>query len=105
MDLNVDMDIPSNDRKGFLNDLCDTFDLTNIIDKKTCTKKSDGSSLDVFLTNHPRCFQHTCVIETALSDHHKLIGSFLKSKFSRIPLKTFTIGIISNLMRRNFSRN
>ena len=86
-DLNVDMDIPSTDRKGFLTDLCDTFDLTNLINKKTCTKKSEGSSLDVLLTNHPKCFQHTCVIETAISDHHKLIGSFLKSKFHRLPPK------------------
>ena len=58
-----------------------------MINKKTCTKKSEGSSLDVFLTNHPRSFQNTCVIETALSDHHKLIGSFLKSKFHRLPPK------------------
>ena len=86
-DLNVDMDIISTDRKGLLTDLCDTFDLTNLINKKTCTKKSEGSSLDVLLTNHPRCFQHTCVIETAISDHHKLIGSFLKSKFQRLPPK------------------
>ena len=86
-DLNVDMDIPSTDRKSFLNDLCHTFDLTNLINKKTCTKTSEGSSLDVFLTNHPRCFQHTSVIETSLSDHHKLIGSFLKSKFRRLPPK------------------
>ena len=86
-DLNVDMDIPSTDRKGLLTDLCVTFDLTNLINKKTCTKKSEGSSLDVFLTNHPKCFQHTCVIETALSDHHKLIGSFLRTKFHRLPPK------------------
>ena len=86
-DLNVDMDLPSTDVKGYMKDFCDTFDLTNLINKKTCTKKSEGSSLDVFLTNRPKCFQHTCVIETALSDHHKLIGSFLKSKFIKLPPK------------------
>ena len=86
-DLNVDMDIPQADKKGFLSDLCDTFSLSNLINTKTCTKKFEGSSIDVFLTNHPRCFQNTCVIETSLSDHHKLIGSFLKSKFQRLPPK------------------
>ena len=95
-DLNIDMDIPNTDRKHFLADLCDTFDLTNLINKKTCTKKSEGSSLDVLLTNHPRCFQHTCVIETALSDHHKLIGSFLKTKFRRLPPK--------NIFYRDFKK-
>ena len=86
-DLNVNMDIPTTDTKGLLSDLCDTFDLTNLINKITCTKKREGSSLDVLLTNHPKCFQHTCVIETGLSDHHKLIGSFLRSKFQRLPPK------------------
>ena len=38
-DLNVDMDIPNSDTRGYLSDLCDTFDLTNLINKKTCTKK------------------------------------------------------------------
>ena len=58
-DLNVDIDTPSTDKGGFLNDLCITFDLSNLINKKTCTKKIEGSSLDVFLTNHPKCFQPT----------------------------------------------
>ena len=86
-DLNVDMDIPKNDSKGLLSGLCENFGLSNLINKKTCTKKSEGSSLDVLLTNHNRCFQHTCVIETGISDHHKLIGSFLKSKFQKLPPK------------------
>lgn len=30
-DLNVDMDIPSKDVHGYLSDICDTFDLTNLI--------------------------------------------------------------------------
>ena len=86
-DLNIDMDMPKKDKKALLSNFCDTFGLTNLINKKTCSKTSDGSSLDVFLTSHPRCFQHTFVIETALSDHHKLIGSFLKSRFNRFPPK------------------
>ena len=86
-DINVDMDLPKTDIKGFLKDLCDSFDLTNLINTKTCTKQNNGSSLDVFLTNHPHCFQHTCVIETGLSDCHKMIGSFLRSTFRRLPPK------------------
>ena len=86
-DLNIDVDVPNKDRKRLLGDLCDTFDFTNLINKKTCTKSSEGSSLDVFLTNHPKSFQHTFVIETALSDHHKFIGSYLRTKFTRLPAK------------------
>ena len=35
-DLNVDMDIPEKDVKGYMSDIYDTFDLTNLINKKTC---------------------------------------------------------------------
>ena len=89
-DLNVDMDLPKSDTKGLLKDLCESFDLSNLITAKTCTKQNEGSSLDVFLTNHPLCFQHTSVIETGMSDHHKMIGSFLKSTFRRLPPKNIS---------------
>ena len=49
------------------------------------TKKHEGSSLSD--KSSYKCFQYTCVIETALRDHHKLIGSFLKTKFQRLPPK------------------
>ena len=50
-DLNVDMDTLKTDIKGLLHDICDSFDLTNLINTKTCTKRKydDGSSLDVIL--------------------------------------------------------
>ena len=37
-----------------------------------------GSSIDVMLTNKPTSFFKTSTIETGLSDHHKLVISFLK---------------------------
>ena len=86
-DLNVNMDQPANDVKGYLSDICDTYNLTNLIKSKTCTKKKDGSSIDVLLTTCPKSFCNTCVIETGLSDYHKLIMTFLKCKFERIPPK------------------
>ena len=47
-----------------------------------------GSSIDVMLTNRPRSFQYTSLIETGLSDCHKLILSLFKAFFKRIPAKT-----------------
>ena len=48
-DLNVDMDIPANDVKGYLSDICDIYNLTNLIKSKTCTKKRMGHRLMYFL--------------------------------------------------------
>ena len=77
-DFNIDTE-GKTDRHGFLSNLCDVFDLENLITDKTCFKKCEGSAIDVFLTNHKNCFQGTKVIETGLSDHHCLIISSLKS--------------------------
>ena len=47
-----------------------------------------GSSIDMMLTNRPKIFHHTSLIETGLSDCHKLILSFFRAFFKRIPAKT-----------------
>ena len=70
-DLNIDLKIPNNDKHNYLHDLCNIYDLKNLINTKTCDKSKDGTSIDVILTNKPRCFQKTTTIETGLSDHHK----------------------------------
>ena len=40
------------------------------------------------LTNRPRSFHHSSLIETGLSNCHKLILSLFKAFFKRIPEKT-----------------
>ena len=42
------------------------------------------STIDLILTNKPRPFQITNVIETGVSDCHKLITTFIKSHISRL---------------------
>ena len=61
------------DSKNYLFDLCDTFSLSNLISEVTFVKSSVGSSIDVMLKNRPRSFYHTNLIETGMSDCHKLI--------------------------------
>ena len=46
-------------------------------------------SIDMMLTNRPRSFfHHTSLIETGLSDCHKLKLSLFRAFFKRIPGKT-----------------
>ena len=47
---------------------CDVFGLSNLVTAKTCFTKNTSSSIDVILTNRPRCFQKTSVFETGISD-------------------------------------
>ena len=58
----------------------------------TCFKNS--SCLDLILTNSLYSLQNFCVIETGLSDFHKLIVSIMGTTFQYWNLQLFTIEII-----------
>ena len=81
-DLNIDLNIPLSDKNNLLKDLCDVFDFTNMVKDKTCFMSTQGSSIDAMLTNKPKSFYKTTPIETGLSDHHKLIITYLRSYIS-----------------------
>ena len=87
-DLNIDTADKTKDTCNYLSDLCDTFSLTNIVNVKTFFKSQKGTYIDVLLTNRSRSFHKTCIFETAVSDHQKLILSVFLSCFTHIPPKT-----------------
>ena len=86
-DLNLNTKSKNN---GYYSGLCDTFDLTNLIKANTCFKSSNQTSIDVILINRPSSFQKCGVITTGLSGCHKMIATFFRSYFSRLPPKTIT---------------
>ena len=55
-----------------------------IIKSNICFKSQPGSCIDLRLTNKPKSFQNTEVMETGISDHHALIFPFLKTTFTKI---------------------
>ena len=56
-----------------------------MINKPTCYKNPDNSTcIDLILTNCPGSFQNSCVIETGLSDFHKMIVMVMKASFRKI---------------------
>ena len=87
-DLNIDILDKKKDSKNYLSDLCVTFSLANLISEVTCVKSLVGSWIDVMLTNRPGSFHHSSLTETGLNDCHKLILSFFRTFFKRIPAKT-----------------
>ena len=73
-----------------LSDVCDLFDLTNIVKSDICFTKTHTSLIDLILTNKPSSFNKTPVTETGLRDYHKMITTFFKLHFSRLRLKVIT---------------
>ena len=39
---------------------------------------------DLILTNHPLSFQNSCVLDTGLSDFHKMTITIMKASFQRL---------------------
>ena len=72
-DLNINLLDQKCDTANHFSDLRDTFALTNLVKDRTCFKNKNGTLLDVILTNRPNSFHKTIIIETGLSDCHKLV--------------------------------
>ena len=64
---------------------CRSYNLTSMINKPTCYKNPDRPSCtDLILTNCPRSFQTSCVIETGLSDFHKMVVTVMKTTYRKL---------------------
>ena len=67
-----------------LRNFCDLYKLKNLVREPTCIKNPDNPSyINFFLTNCSRGFQDTQVIETGLSDFHKINLTVLKICFTK----------------------
>ena len=77
-DFNVGMD--NSDMTVF----CYTYDLKCLIKEPTCYKNPENPScIDLILTNNPKCFQSSCVVETGLSDFHRMTVTVMKTTFKK----------------------
>ena len=85
-DFNIDIK-SSNSDKDKLENFCDLLNLTNLVHSETCVMKNRKSIIDLILTNKPLHFQKTHVVETGLSDYHKMISTFFKACSSKLKTK------------------
>ena len=82
---------------------CESYNLKSIIKQPTCFKNPEKPScIDLILTNRPKSFQGTCVIETGLSDFHRMTVSVLRNHFRKLPPKVITYRNFSNYDNANF---
>ena len=62
-----------------VSDFCEIYNLRNIIREKTCFKNLNNPiCMDLIITNRPKSFQNSMVIETGLSDFHKMCITLMK---------------------------
>ena len=63
---------------------CTTYNFKCLVKEATCFKSINSPScIDLILTNKSLCFQKTAVVETGLSDFHRLTLIVMKSTFQK----------------------
>ena len=74
-----------------MRNFCNSYNLNSLIKQPTCFKNPENPCcIDLILTNKPRSFLSTCVIETGLSDFHRMAVSVLKTHFRKLLPKVVT---------------
>ena len=64
---------------------CDSYVFKNLMKDGTCYKNPENPScIDLILTNNPNSFQNSGVIETGLSDFHKMTVTVMKTTFEKL---------------------
>ena len=105
--------------KSAMSIFCDTYNLKNLIKEPTCYKNPNKPTcIDLMLTNKPRSFKHSCVIETGLSDFHRMIVTVMKATFEKLQPRVvycrdykyfenyrFRADLLSELSKANIEEN
>ena len=68
-----------------VSDFCEIYNLKHLIKDKTCFKPtcSKPTCIDLIITNRPKCFQDSVVIETGLPDFHKMSATVMKMYYTK----------------------
>ena len=112
-DFNVEVD----DQK--MKTFCDSYSLTSLLKQPTCYKNpSHPKCIDLILTNVPRSFQTTCLIETGLSDFHLMTLTVMRKSFKKLKPRVinyrsykhfsdeiFREGLLEKLSQQTFVNN
>ena len=64
-----------------LKNFCELNQLEHLILNPTCYKGKTTSTIDLIITNHETSFMKFDTYKTGLSDHHKVVYSFLRKMF------------------------
>ena len=73
------------------------YESKNLVKQPTCYKSIENPScIDLFITNNPRSFQNTEVLNIGCSDFHQLSITVLKTKFQKLKPKQVTYRCYKN---------
>ena len=112
-------DFDVTDDEHHVKSFCENYGLKNLIREPACYKNpSNPVCMDLILTNVPRSFQRTCVVETGLFGFHLMTLTVMRKSFKKYQPKTINYRsykifsnekyrekLINNLSKENFINN
>ena len=91
---------------SFTRNFCENYDLRSLVKEPTCFKNPENPScIDLILTNKPRSFIKTGVIETGLSDYHKLVTTVMQIHFPKSKASIITYRSYKKFDNKKFMEN
>ena len=73
------------------------------VKNKTCFKSIENPScIDLIITDKPGSFQYTNVFEAGILDHHKLVTTVMKAKFTKALPKYVHYHNYKNVNKQDF---
>ena len=87
-----------------LKDFCDLNQFEYLILKPICYKGKTSSTSDLIITNHKSSFMKYDTCETGLSNHHKMVHSFLRKTFAKGKPKTIYYQCYKNFEQNKFNK-
>ena len=83
---------------------CKNYNLKSLIKQPTCYKNSNKPTCigDLTLTNVPRMFQSTCVLETGLSDFHLMTLTIMRKTFKKMRPRVINYRSHKNFFNEKF---
>ena len=107
------------DDEHHMKSFCKNYGLKNLFRQPTCYKnRSNPVCIDLILTNVPRSFQSTCIVEAGLSDFHLMTLTVTRKSFKKYQPKIINYRsykdfsneeyretLINNLSKENFINN
>ena len=77
----------------------------NIIKSKTCYKSQEGSCIDLIITSRHSLHQFSHAFEIAISDHHLLVYTMLKSTYAKLEPKLLRNRSYKDFKKESFLRD
>ena len=99
-------DLNAEPTEAIVSDFCEIYNLKHLIKDKTCFKNTTKPTcIDLIITNRPKCFQDSVVIETGLSDFHKMSAKVTKMYYTKEKPSTVRYRKFKNFCNDSFIKD